>query len=1766
MISADIASLREQVGQAAAGLRQERARRLGEGAVTWLALAPQWTGRLAECCGFPAPKELLPWIEDAVAAGLCQRQALLDDTDDNFDLDGDESSDVRFWMPENERGEVLGDFPSRTALRRLAADIGNRINAAPTDIERDPGLDRWADLAVRGLSDPRTGDWLTTTVSGCVASGRMAEALDWVYAAEALAPVLGDEVASAGARAKRLINLEYRRRTDARFIEHFVPRDEQQKEIRRLLTSRQREPWALHFVGMGGVGKTMFIRYLSGAFTAAGGPDIVTTRVDFDHISPRYPAEQPGQLLRELAGGLTSHLLEADQVSAYGHFVECADLLDRVTVTTPGQGGVSSADFENALEAFADLIRVIGKRVVLILDTCEELAKLHPAGEPVPSIERTFEILERLHDKVRDIRAILAGRRLLAAGYANWRPPASDLPPAWALSLATRDYLKLFEVRGFTEKDARQFLSKVRKRERPMPADVEDAILRVAPDSGRVADLITADAADTASPEPKQLYNPYELDLYADWFDATGGTLTAAEIGSGNLDAYVEGRIIGRLPADPPVGRVLPAIAALGRMDVHLVRVVLAMPEAVGDRGFRTLAEQEWIVTRAAEESGVTVLEVQAGLLRRLEAYFGRPEWVQASNAVRETLRREIPALLRRRPLDAAAVEHVAAAMRILPDTAALSLWDELTERIARDNEWTWAASACARLLANDRDATAPRAALEAAVRAVYIGVLRRSNPAYDVTQEWAFVAAAAAGHPNEVAGSALADRAAFGIAAARSRRGGPLVRLEDDADFTRAWSRTQAEPGDAQRLAAAFSAVEAFLDAGADQQSGSLPPVDEVRELALAGEALGDPRLTAFARLVLARTELRADLSPGQFEVAEQLASAASGGPPPVDWPLPHAAQARIRLLWLHATVGAPRSAPPPGLLRQWLDEAPAHDDIEHERLASAALLRLLGRGPVDADRVLTLDRAARRLPPSTPLCQAHVETPPLAASVIRAWVALGEPDAARALIEAWEESSPAVDRDAATTAQMRLATVYLVRRMRWQGLRDSLVLTLATSGSPEQTLAAQATQVLLGRATETPVVLGKAADGFIQDESLRVADIRWRTAQALSALDAAVLLDVIAPFLDGAAADPVVAAHLELDRHEAQRLGRRMWRIRSIVRSFTYRPGGQALETEHVLEHRLQTGTGSPADAAQLRAIRLRRWAMSVDDWTNPDEMTHDWAEAALEEGELLALRLPVEGWRLLRLAVRLFEEAGDMTAATMAAIRKFIAVYHWDPSYGVPAELPELKPRYDRLRAMAVSPLPPWDELADWSRGHREEAPVDNAWDGWLMRLAACIAPDGDHRPEPAELDMSPAAKRWALPVRYRRLRSKAAEAAMSVIGLVFLISVCSWGGRAALSALGWYPPVIVGLTVGCLAVFAALFALSISAVMLAPSLVNLIGAQLQLEAVVDPVISAGSLDRASVGLRIQGMRMNLDVLTRFRDVLTKSLSRVPILPIGLYRPKPRATVELPLRPDPLRTALPPMLARVLRRARALRADELILRIGPKVVAGAWEAVIGLNQMTAARDAEGRYFRSFRVYPARRLRLAPASVSRVTVLCSRPFALFAEESWEAGGITPQLFHREDLRRFERGADTEVLHLIGTPVQGELGPVLTLEGSATQVVQPDRLPLFDPFLIIVQAEPVRSSVSVDPRSDVARVIACDIAEASGGASVLMIPALPSHLGVTVMQEIARTLAAGPLHRGALLTLVQRLRVIVFDAGDPKSAVAARALPSFDICLYAGE
>jgi hypothetical protein len=639
-------------------------------------------------------------------------------------------------------------------------------------------------------------------------------------------------------------------------------------------------------------------------------------------------------------------------------------------------------------------------------------------------------------------------------------------------------------------------------------------------------------------------------------------------------------------------------------------------------------------------------------------------------------------------------------------------------------------------------------------------------------------------------------------------------------------------------------------------------------------------------------------------------------------------------------------------------------------------------------------------------------------------------------------------------------------------------------------------------------------------------------------------------------------------VDRQEAERLARRIDYRAAIP------PGSaRASDAPDAVARRLETGAGSPALARELRAIRLRRWALSSGEWPEQREAPRDWAETALEAGELLALRLPGRGKRLLDLAARLFEQAGDLPGAVISSIASVIASYHRGDADGASETLIQLQARYDRLRALPGSDLPAWGSLVGWARGRPEDAAAAGAWDGWLTRLGACLARRAGQRLEPswpaAELDLRAAPRHRGVLSRAWRVTRAPLAVVWGLCWVLVTVIGCASFGRAALSALGWNPYPLVGWVVGLIGVIAAFAAAFGLLAALTPALMNLIGTQCRLIAAVEPVAPAsGPPHQADLRVRVESRRRGLDPLAAyFRAVMSFGSALAAALSGQLFRPgsERRLDAELPLHPDPLRHALPPGLVRALSRARGLHIEELMLLIGSKAAPGAWEAALNLNQVSASDKGIDRTFRTFRLYAAHAPRPAPSRRPEVAVLCARPFALPAEASWEAGDVSPQLFSGEELRGFEHVPRADVLHLIGTPVPGELRPMLALEGSAAQVLQPDRLPLAQAALIIVQAEPTRSSVSADPRTGLLRAITHDMAVASAGAAVIAVPVLPGYLAAKLTEEIARALAGGLASRRDLLALVHRLRGLVFDAGNQQDAVAARALAAFDVCLYLG-
>jgi len=103
--------------------------------------------------------------------------------------------------------------------------------------------------------------------------------------------------------------------------------------------------------------------------------------VNFDHVSPDYPARKPVQLLLELADELALYAADSDQAyQALRAFYDQADSAHQ-GLSSLRDGSPRPLDDDlgvrDAVDAFARVIGELGGGL-LILDTCEELAKWNP--------------------------------------------------------------------------------------------------------------------------------------------------------------------------------------------------------------------------------------------------------------------------------------------------------------------------------------------------------------------------------------------------------------------------------------------------------------------------------------------------------------------------------------------------------------------------------------------------------------------------------------------------------------------------------------------------------------------------------------------------------------------------------------------------------------------------------------------------------------------------------------------------------------------------------------------------------------------------------------------------------------------------------------------------------------------------------------------------------------------------------------------------------------------------------------------------------------------------------------------------------------------------------------------------------------------------------------------------------------------------------------------------------------------------------------------
>lgn len=1366
-VAAELAALVQeslaQIGQQ----RRERIDALPYDARRWLAAVPAWTFGLADAVGFPDEGVGIAAIVAAMQReGLCETA-----TPVSLSSLRSDPAHTRFWMTSAARTAFLDDDPGYVVMEGqdlgyVIGDIGRRI------VERAPGLDddtlpplvrRWAELARFAPNVDEIAAELARRVNGCLPRGsqrdddaisqRPAQALAWIDAARPLGEALGDAVGASIRQQSRRIDLVYRRRDDERQVAHFLLRDGPNAAFERLISGPDAE-WALHFVGAGGVGKTMLMRYISGVWAANGTH--VTARIDFDYLNPEFPVRAPALLLAQLMQDLRLHADEsADRSFAFFESTMLA-FHERTRNAPAPPPGANPEGFDRILDLFTEAVRLLNRPVVLLLDTCEELAKARIGRDGLPeNVRATFHILEQLHARLHSMRVVFCGRRPLASGGIGWSLPGVDYPP--------RSYLALHQLLGFTEDEAVRYFRKER-----IPEPLIDPILTVSVDHGVPLDI------RRTGPElvdvPATRFLPFSLSLYARWW-RDDPTLSAETIRSGDADPYVEYRVYARVRR-PALVELVPVMALVGRFDRALLRAVSTRSDAEFDAALDELREQEWI-----HQAGEELFEVLPHLQERLRAYLRRRGLAVMSNAKTRALA-HLERVTIEQPLATLTLFHFEAATLLLRESPARAFawWDAVEARFADRATHAWLRELVRRMLSADgpvvvRD-TSPREPahpLRGAILATYAALLAQNGETSELTVLWSEAAAFSDldPRPGGAARQRLRTAAGHMVAAWQKGESIPGQQIETFLGAVRAFTGV---PWDDRSAAPAVAGFEAIVErAEIEEALGTLAApwyaaLDEftvtIRASAVSAE------LIAFAALLRARvTSWRGDAvtARGQWAVAREAAGrvttahgAARSAIGWLDWRMPDDFQCRVDLEYARSVW--PAIEEPSVVLDTLGGELRPPRSIDADRL-DAVLVAL-----TSASRVSTSANAmwwtTMGIPPASadPRCNAHRSTLPFHVTY---WVAealqygqIAEALAALRVLRAdAEKRTNALDLQRA----IDLGELHIIRRMRLTDEGRDPSLDARALDDVDLVNALSACLAFDGPGSASAKLLSphSALELVGEQRYAAWAHGTWRALPATNPVNTRRAIDWIrggemdppSDRPDPGTATPHQAACL-VDAIEA-----RLVMAESESQGLTRDDAGASASISDIGGWIAAWIRAHPASVEHHVRLGLRLSALHGDGerWTHlvssaiPLCGARRAAEIALDEGELLALRLPAQSRRILRTAGKWFAAAEDWRGAFLSAVCESLAATRVGDPQSVARALDRARQAYAALVAdttdlpslvviEAVAENPTLAEMSTLTR---------TLWRPWLIRF---IAASSWYRDSVVGRGRSEAVSRW------------------------------------------------------------------------------------------------------------------------------------------------------------------------------------------------------------------------------------------------------------------------------------------------------------------------------------------------------------------------------------------------------------------------------------
>jgi hypothetical protein len=1274
--------------------REQALERIPLYARLWMAVTPGWTVSLAEKAGFPAgPEGVGRTLDDMVAQGLCTAMPILGapvrDPVSGRLRPG--SSERRYVMDVVTSRRIAGEVkqdPQRgaDAVKQAIAAAGRAVlkASAADSVTAPDAIGKWAMLASQAEQPWELRRQLDAAVNEALAAGRLADAVMWIEAALPIEQLLPEEISSVVRLAGLRVQLRQRRADNERYLARFLKRPEQIEAFDELVEGPD-ILWALHYAGVGGVGKTMLMRYLEARVAPARKAS--TARIDFDHLNPQYPSTKPALLLLELAEELRLH---DETGAAAGYFqsfshralafhegLTATDRPDRSALEL-----IRDPQFQLLLNTFVSAAKLLPQPVILILDTCEELSKMLPDGSTPGAVAATFEILEGLQQQLPRLRVIFSGRRPLAAsGVGDWSTRESHGPRH-----EPRPYLRLHEIRGFRRADAARYLDEKGE----CPKHLIPAILEQCTERGHVSQFSWASARTAPAAEPR--YNPFELALYGAWA-REDPSLTVDTIASTDVDQYVRIRIVGRIK-NATVIKLLPAIAWLGRFDFGAVAALSgsAGEPARANELFEEIANQEWIDRQHAR-----FLEVERGLRPRLLAYF-RMSDATATEAARQACAAYLERLTLDHPFGELDVSSFEAMLRVVmadPEHAA-RWWEAVEERVRASGTYAWIRAVTTRLLGEDNWPEAVMAGphIRAAILATHAAALIHARESSAAEEVWSAAEEASQHYPIESGTRRLRLRAICGQGVIPGFSPGEI---------------------DEPLAATLVGGLERHIDG--PEAKGPAPEIF-VRLVAVIDQAGQALELRAFARVLAGRALVRAGRSSEAASLfTDALALRAEFGETTqrwLDWRAPDDLSSRLAiefLSWAYPAELSPREC----LSR--FDGPPVPRGLDADRFAAALLLLEGAERPpqpninwqaIEHSRTLGLSAI------SSERTISHQLYPPLYVAVAEEMALRREIAQALEILQAHSSAaeSSSVAYDEVLASDRALMRIFRRLRLMDEGYRarDSVL----SSEAPDDHLLCAALNALAPGPDVQAFHRSLPSGIDFRQEPAAVRHVRWNTLgvwpRELSEAGlawAAVAFSKLGLTPETGFSDLSCALDVAEIREVARALGQP-------------EPGGLM----HDLPDVASWWRSHPTQPVEGLTLGLRATALGFTE--GPRVVTEllervgrrRAATIALDEGELLALRLPARSLWLLNTAHALFSGCGDRLQAWIAQVCASLALARLGRSQN-------LTPPLEAATVACGQEL--WVQVIGLVENGRA---IEDPWlRPWLLRVAACVAFERD-----------------------------------------------------------------------------------------------------------------------------------------------------------------------------------------------------------------------------------------------------------------------------------------------------------------------------------------------------------------------------------------------------------------------------------------------------